>query len=305
MKPLSVFLQNEDEAYRFLEQIRWPDGPICPHCRESKVYRFKARPGKRRLLKCAGCRKQFSVTVGTIFEDSHIPLTKWLTALHLFCASKKGMSAHQLHRMLGLTYKSAWFMMHRIRHAITQFRDVPKLTGIVEADETYVGGKVHGQGRGRGVANKTAVFALVQRGGAVRSFTMPRVTAKNLKTLIRENVDRQAQLMTDSFKLYRGLHKEFASHETVNRAAKEYVRGSAHVNTAEGYFSLLKRGIIGTYHHVGSHHLHRYLAEFDFRYNARKMNDAERTLLAVKNTNGKRLEYKWPNGGGANALPTF
>src|SRR5436853_710284 len=268
MKPLSFFLQNEDEAYRFLEQVRWPDGPICPHCGESKVYRFKVRPGKRRVLKCAGCRKQFSATVGTIFEDSHIQLTKWLTALHLFCASKKGMSAHQLHRMLGLTYKSAWFMMHRIRHAMKQTPYRDKLGGIIEADETFIGGKVHGQGRGRGVANKTAVFALVQRGGAVRSFTVSHVTAKNLKSLIREHVDREAQLMTDSFKLYKGLHKEFASHDTVNHEAKEYVRGSAHVNTAESYFSLLKRGIIGTYHHVGSRHLHRYLDEFNFRYNS-------------------------------------
>ena len=285
------YLQDEAAAYDLLERLRWPDGLTCPRCNATKVYRLQVASTKRRILKCAACRKQFTVTVGTIFEDSHIPLTKWFLAIHLLCSSKKGMSAHQLHRMLGITYKSAWFLAHRIRHAMTQRLPVEKLTGIVEADETYIGGREQGRGTGA-TGNKTPVFALVQRGGQVRSLVMPRVTAKNLKTVIRDNVNRQAQLMTDSFIGYRWLNKEFAGHETVNHSAKEYVRGSAHTNTVEGYFSLLKRGIIGTYHHVGSQHLHRYLAEFDFRYNARNVSDRERSILAFKGTEGKRLEYR-------------
>lgn len=288
----SVFLQNDEKAYRFLEQIRWPEGPVCPHCSGKKVYRFTVQKHKRRLLKCATCRKQFSVTVGTIFEDSHIPLTKWLTAIHLLCASKKGMSSHQLHRMLGITYKSAWFMAHRIRHAMKQRPYSEKLGGIVEADEAYIGGKRKGLGVKEGKAVKTPVFSLVQRGGHVRSFTLPRVTGKNLKQIIRENVDRQATVMTDSFIGYRGLHREFAGHERVDHHREEYVRGNAYTNTVENYFSLLKRGIIGTYHHVGSQHLHRYLAEFDFRYNQRAVGDALRAMEAVRGTTGKRLRYQ-------------
>lgn len=284
------YLHEEAAAYDFLERLRWPQGPICPHCKATKLYRLQVASTKRRVLKCAICRKQFTVTVGTIFEDSHIPLTKWFMAIQLLCSSKKGMSAHQLHRTLGITYKSAWFMAHRIRHGMTQVLPVEKLTGTVEADETYIGGREQGRGTGA-TSNKTPVFALVQRGGQVRSLVMPRVTVKNLKTVIRDNVNREAQLMTDSFIGYRWLNKEFAGHEMVNHHAKEYVRGSAHTNTVEGYFSLLKRGITGTYHHVGAKHLHRYLAEFDFRYNARKVTDLERSILAFRGTEGKRLQY--------------
>ena len=286
------YLHNETEAYDFLERLRWPAGPRCPHCGEGKVYRLKVRGSTRRVLKCAKCRKQFSVTVGTIFEDSHIPLTKWLMAIHLLCASKKGMSAHQLHRMLGITYKSAWFMAHRIRLAMTQFLPVDKLSGTVEADETFIGGRERGKGIG-GSSNKTPVFTLLQRGGQVRSVVMPRVTSKNLKTVMRENVDRQAQIMTHSYSGYRKwVKQEFADHQTVNHRAKEYVRGSVHTNTVEGYFSLLKRGLFGTYHHVGERHLHRYLAEFDFRYNKRAITDGLRSILAMKGTEGKRLQYR-------------
>jgi len=285
------YLKNEDAARAFIERLRWPDGPVCPHCAATKIYRLAVAGTQRKVLKCAACRKQFSVTVGTIFEDSHIPLTSWLGAMQLLCSSKKGMSAHQLHRMLAITYKSAWFMAHRIRHAMAETSYAGKLGGIVEVDEAYIGGKRKGYDTKRRMDNKAPVFSLVQRGGTVRSFAMPRVTGKNLKQIIRENVDKEATIMTDSFIGYRGLKKEFAGHEMVDHHREEYVRGNAYTNTVENYFSLLKRGIIGTYHHVSKHHLHRYLAEFDFRYNSRKVEDAARSMLAVKGTEGKRLIY--------------
>jgi transposase-like protein len=263
------FIHDEAGAHEFVERIRWPNGPICPHCQATRIYRLKPNATGRRVLKCGACRKQFTVMVGTIFEDSHLPLTKWVAAIHLICSSKKGISTHQLHRMLGISYKSVWFMAHRIRHALKQLPAVDKLKGIIEADECYIGGRVKGGPDGHGRDNKTPVFSLVERKGRVRSFTVPKVTAKNLKTIIRENVERESQIMTDSFLSYRGLKREFADHQTVDHSIEEWVRGEAHVNTAEAYFSLLKRGINGTFHHVSSHHLHRYLAEFDFRYNAR------------------------------------
>lgn len=282
---------KEDAARAMLERLRWPNGPVCPHCRATKYYRFKRNGGARQVLKCAKCRKQFSVTVGTIFEDSHIPLTTWFQAIQLLCSSKKGFSAHQLHRMLGITYKSAWFLAHRIRHAMTQHVFMDKLEGTVEADETYVGGKSRGEGVKAGKDKKIPVFSLLQRGGQVRSFAVARVTGRNLKQIIKENVNPQATLMTDSFIGYRGLKKDFERHEMVNHHEKEYVRGDAYTNTVESYFSLLKRGIIGTYHHVSKKHLPRYLAEFDFRYNARSMNDLTRSVLAVTKAEGKRLQY--------------
>jgi transposase-like protein len=297
---MDAILTNEyfykaDKAREYLESKRWPNGVVCPHCGSTEAYRLEANiesksPVRVGVYKCKACRKQFTVTVGTIFEDSHIPLYKWLMAIQLMCSSKKGMSAHQLHRMLGVTYKSAWFMAHRIRYAMTQPPVVDKLQGIVEADETYIGGKAHGK-RGRGAENKTPVFALVERGGRVRSFKTPRVTAKNLETKIRENVDKKATIMTDEFKAYNNLGKEYA-HFTVNHGAGEYVNGDIYTNTAEGFFSILKRGINGVYHHVGEQHLDRYLAEFGFRYDNRKMEDLERAMIALEQTEGKRLTYK-------------
>jgi len=283
-------LKSEKDARTYLEQLRWPNGPICPRCSATKIYRLNVTGTTREVLKCAGCRKQFSVTVGTIFEDSHIPLTSWLHAIQLMSSSKKGFSAHQLHRMLGLTYKSAWFMAHRIRHAMAQPIFMDKLGGTVEVDETYVGGKGHSFGRS--TETKVPVVALVERGGRVRSFVMPKITSKNLKGAVRAHVDPSAKLMTDCYPLYKGLDKEFASHDRLNHYYKEWVRGDAHTNTVEGYFSLLKRGLTGTYHHVSKQHLHRYLAEFDFRYSARKEDDAMRSMLAVKGTEGKRLQYQ-------------
>lgn len=303
--------QDPLAAAAYLEQLRWPNGPVCPHCNESERKPYKLKSKTRSLWKCAACRKQYTVTVGTIFEGSHIPLNKWLLAFHLLCSSKKGMSAHQLHRMLGVTYKSAWFMAHRIRYAMEQPAFTRLLGGTVEADETYVGGKTRRSNKapslpnnpyspipakkntGRGTEGKTAVLALVERGGEVRSFRVATVTADNLGRHIRGNVDLSAHLRTDAFKSYTKVGREYASHETVNHA-DEYVRGEVHTNTAENYFSILKRGINGVYHHVSPEHLPRYLAEFDFRYNNRiglGVNDAERTRRALLGCEGKRLRY--------------
>jgi transposase-like protein len=288
---------NEDAAREYLEQKRWPNGAVCPHCGAIGAYKLQPkanskRPVRQGVWKCKYCRKQFTVRVGTIFEDSHIPLYQWLSAIQFLCASKKGMSAHQLHRMLNITYKSAWFMAHRIRYAMTQPPVIDKLQGIVEADETYIGGKHHGK-RGRGSENKMPVFALVERDGRVRAFKTERVTARNLKNKIRENVDSKAVIMTDEFLAYKNLDKEFV-HYTVNHGAGEYVNGDVHTNTAEGFFSILKRGINGIYHHVSEQHLGRYLAEFGFRYDNRKVNDADRISIALGQIEGKRLMFREP-----------
>jgi transposase-like protein len=231
------------------------------------------------------------VTVGTIFEDSHIPLSKWLTAVHLVAASKKGISAHQLHRMLGITYKSAWFMAHRIRHAMGKQPLLGMLAGTVEVDETYVGGKPENR-HGRIGKPKAPVLALVERGGDVRSFPIPKVTGATLRKAIREHVSPKAMLMTDGHNVYRNIGKGFAGHEAVNHQADEFVRGLAHTNTVEGVFSILKRSLIGTFHQVGPQHLGRYCDEVDFRYNRRRIGDQERAAAIVKAAEGKRLTYK-------------
>ena len=297
------------EAATYLESIRWPNGPVCPHCGESERRPYPLKSETRKLYKCAACRKQYTVTVGTIFEGSHIPPQKWLLAFYLLCSSKKGMSAHQLHRMLGVTYKSAWFMAHRIRYAMEQPPFARQLSGTVEADETYVGGKRRRANKvefaplnpnvpdkrrqtGRG-SGKTPVLALVERGGEVRSFRMANVTADSLGGAIRRHVAREAHLRTDAFRSYSKVGREYASREAVDHNY-EYVRGDAHTNTAENYFSILKRGVNGTYHHVSEAHLPRYLSEFDFRYNNRialGVDDAERTRRALSGVVGKRLTY--------------
>jgi transposase-like protein len=285
-------------AAEYLETIRWPNGPVCPHCGESEKRPYPLKSTTRRLYKCAACRKQYTVTVGTIFESSHIPLNKWLLAFYLLCSSKKGMSSHQLHRMLGVTYKTAWFMTHRIREAMRSEPFQTPLTGTVEADETYIGGKTRNRTprwkgvtkTGRGV-DKTPVVVLVERGGQARSFRLANVTADELGRVIRRNVARTAHLRTDQFKSYVKPGRDFASHVSVNHALDEWVRGDAHTNTAENFFSILKRGINGTYHHVSEAHLPRYLNEFDFRYNARHVSDGERTVMALRGAEGKRLTY--------------
>jgi transposase-like protein len=305
---LAKYFSDEDKAREFLEAIRWPDGPVCPHCGViGEAYKLQGKSTRPGLWKCKGCRKPFTVTVGTIFADSHIPLSKWLLAYHLLCASKKGMSAHQLHRMLKVTYRSAWFMAHRIRYTMTQEPLSSKLTGVIEVDETYVGGKLrvgpyrareYNRARGRKpnypsvTSNKAAVVSVLQRGGKVQSRHVERVTAENLKPIVNQMIAEDAHVMTDSSTVLQGALTA-RRHDQVNHVAKEYVRYEDGIcittNTIEGYFATLKRGINGVYHHVGRQHLHRYLSEFDFRYNSRKEKDGDRTLLALKSTGGKRL----------------
>jgi len=297
---LAAYFSNHNAARELLEKIRWPNGPVCPHCGViDNAYKLTAKEGSKRpvregVYKCGACRQQFTVTVKTIFEGSRIGLHKWLMAIYLMCSSKKGISAHQLHRTLGITYKSAWFMCHRIRFAMTQEPFAALLTGTIEADETYVGGKKRGGKRGRGSENKTPVFALVQREGEVRAKSVPNVKGQTLKDAIRENVDTSARIMTDQFMAYSGLAKEFAEHGVVDHGAGEYARGDVYTNTAESYFSLLKRGVIGTFHHVSPQHLDRYVNEFGFRWNSRKSTDGVRVVRAIEGIEGKRLYYREP-----------
>jgi transposase-like protein len=293
---------DETKAREWLEAELWPDGPVCPHCgtiREATLMHGKShRPG---LYQCNACHEPFTVTVGTLYERSHIPLHKWLAVTHLMMASKKGMSAMQISRMLGFPYKTAWFMCHRIRESLreTAPESLGGKTKVIEADETFVGGKAKNR-KGR-VPPKETVFSLVEREGKVRSRHVSDVSAKTLRAAIGTQVDRASYLMTDEAPVYAKIGEEFAGHGTVNHSAEEYVRAYFwHTNTAEGYFSILKRGIMGTFHHVSSQHLHRYLAEFDYRYNEREalgVNDAERMAKSVQGIVGKRLTYRRTHGG--------
>lgn len=302
---LAKHFSDEDSAREFFENLRWKDGVICPHCEAVGAYKIEAKSTKGRkarkgLWKCKECKEQFTVTVGTIFESSRIPLNKWLLAIHLICSSKKGMSAHQLHRMLDITYKSAWFMAHRIRYGMSQEPLFSKLNGTVEVDETYVGGKsrnMHKSERekrikGRGTVDKAPVVTLVERSGSVKSIHMESVTGENLKKAMIECIEEKACIMTDESPSYFGVNLHFAEHNAVNHKKGEYVRGNSHVNTCESIHAILKRGIIGTFHHVSKKHLHRYLSEFDFRFNARYITDGQRTIEAIKGFSGKRLMYR-------------
>ncbi len=288
---------TEDQARTYLESLLWVDGAVCPHCGSKNVYKMvgtSCRPG---LHRCRACEKQFTVTVGTIFEDSHIPLRKWVRAFHLMCSSKKGISALQLQRNLGLgSYRTAWHMAHRIRLAMQCNPLSSLLTGTIEVDETYVGGKNIGKGWQHTMDNKVAVVSLVERGGSKRSMVMHKVTAKNLREVVEKNVEPYSYVHTDELAAYKNLKKGF-QHSSVNHKAKEYVlkKPSGKVvttNTVESSFSLLKRGIYGAFHHVSHKHLPRYLAEFDYRWNERKASDVERTKTALVGSKGKRLSYK-------------
>lgn len=300
---------DPNKAREYLEATHWPQGPVCPHCggvdNIKKLEGKSTRPG---VYKCNQCRKPFTVTVGTIFEDSKIPLNKWLLAFRLMASSKKGMSAHQLGRSLGITYKSAWFMAHRIREAMTQDNGPIGGSGsVVEADETYVGGKAANRAYGK-PADKKIVLSLVERNGEVRSFHIANVNAKTLRPLFVKNVHRVSFLATDDASRFVGIGREFKSHAAVNHSKREYAadktvgglwdQASArvHTNTVENFFSIFKRDVIGTYHHISEAHMSRYTAEFDFRYNTRKIDDAERTALALKGAVGKRLTYRRPSG---------
>ena len=286
-----------NKAREHLEALHWPNGPVCPHCGETdRVKRLEGKSTRPGVVMCNPCRKPFTVTVGTIFEDSKIALNKWLLAFRLMAGSKKGMSAHQLHRSLGITYKSAWFMAHRIREAMDGADGDDPLGGpneVVEADETYVGGKARNRAF-RKPAEKKAVVALVTRDGRARSFHVANVNAKHVRGLIVTNVNRASHLMTDESPVYTRVGREFAGHTSVIHSANEYVRkgGWAHSNTAENFFSIFKRGVIGTYHHMSEAHLGRYCREFDFRYNTRKLTDGERTDIALVGAIGRRLTYR-------------
>jgi transposase-like protein len=315
--------QDEEKARLWLEAQRWPDGPVCPKCKKrDRVVAapdIRSRPSKanpdgallRGVYHCNPCRKRFTVRTGTLYERSHIPLHKWLYATHLLCSSKKGMSALQLHRMLGVSRKSAWFMAHRIREGMRETNPTP-MGGegqIVEADETYFGNKrksrtqwvfKSGEGwkpRGGGVfMNK--VISLVERNGRVRSVHVNALTVGMVRNVLGRNLLRSTQLHTDESNIYTAMGKEFADHQTVNHSIYEFARGIVSTNTVEGYFSLFKRGMRGIYQHCSEAHLHRYLAEFDFRYSNRQSlgcDDRARTLEAIKGIEGKRLTYRGTN----------
>ena len=295
-QPNNEIFHNAEKARAFLEATRWPDGPICPHCGvEGDATALKGKSHRPGLYQCKTCHEQFSVTVGTVFERSKIPLHKWLYASWLLCSSKKGISSHQLHRRIGVTYKTAWFMTHRIREAMNEAPadklGGPGSSGIVEADETYFG-KTKGQGMGGHLGKKQKVVALVERGGRVRAFHVPSVNADNLKPILEGQISKDARLMTDSALLYRKVGKEFKSHEYVDHGHGEYARGDVNTNTVEGYFGILKRGIGGVYQHVAPEHLSAYLNEFSFRYSNRKISDSDRTIRALKGIEGKRLTYR-------------
>lgn len=290
---------TEIEARDLLESIRWPDGPVCPKCGSVNAMKMGGKAGEKGQCKCRDCRKSFTVRVGTIFEDSPIPLRDWVYAFSRMCSSKKGISAHQLHRELGVTYKTAWFMCHRIRHAMQQDGTL-KLDGTVEVDETYVGGKPRHKGphnkRGRGT-KKQPVVALVERDGRIKSRVVANVKGSTLKAAIRESVESTATIITDENSGYRGIGAEYAGgHKTVNHSAGEYSRQSdgACTNTVESHFALIKRGVYGTFHHVSKHHLQRYCDEFAFRWNHRHVSDGERIMAALGATDGKRLTYREP-----------
>jgi transposase-like protein len=286
---------DEAKALAHLEANRWSNGATCPHCGSDRVRKMEGKTQAGMFL-CNDCRDKFTVRTGSVMERSHVPLHKWLLATHIMAASKKGMSALQMSRMIGVTYKTAWFLCHRIREAMDGADNGAPLGGpdtVVEADETFVGGKARNRAF-RKPAPKKPVLALVERDGNVRSFHVANVTAKQLRGLIVTNVDRASHLMTDEAPVYTRVGREFNGHSVVNHSAKEYVTtgGFKHSNTAENFFSIFKRGVIGTYHHMSEAHLGRYCREFDLRYNTRTMTDSERALTIVKGMIGRRLTYR-------------
>lgn len=295
---IAPLLVDELMAGDLVRDLRWSDGVRCAHCDHETVYELTAPNAKRRQWKCKKCRRKFSVTTKSIFEGSHIPLGKWVYAIFLMCSSKKGVSANQLKRELGITYKSAWFMCHRVRYAMQQeplAGMLGKDGGIVELDETFVGGKRaknrHRRKPGSKATKKTPVMTLIEREGQVRSVKVPNVRKHTLQKMAKPIVDQSANIVTDAHLSYTGLNQHFHSHHTVDHS-KTYVRGIIfHTNFAESYHSLLKREIIGTFHHVSDKHLPRYLAEFDWKWNTRKDSDGQRTQNTLSLSAGRRLTY--------------
>ncbi|HEY4847591.1 MAG TPA: IS1595 family transposase [Methylocella sp.] len=291
-------LQDEAAAYAWVEARIWPEGPVCPHC--GGVERISKMGGKSTRIgvyKCYQCRQQFSVKVGTVFEDSHVPMRLWLQAMYLLSSSKKGISSNQLHRTLGVTLKTAWFMAHRIREAMRTVGVSPMggEGGIVEVDETFIG-RIEGVPKQKsGSAHKNVVLTLVERGGSARSFHVDSPRRADVEGIMRDNIRKESHLMTDEGRHYKAVGRKFASHESVDHSAHEYGRGVVHTNTVEGYYSVFKRGMKGVYQHCSERHLHRYLSEFDFRYSNRVrlgVDDVERTERALMGIVGKRLTYQ-------------
>jgi len=318
---IEILQWSEEKCREYLAAQRWPDGARCPKCGEGDAYTLTRKSATknavRSLYKCRVCRKQFTATVGTIFEDSHIPLNKWFAAIYLMCASKKGVSAHQIHRMLGVTYKSAWFMAHRVREAMRENGASP-LVGIIEADETYIGGRgrrghpvakwereqIEREARGETLLrkrgpkagqrhprlDKAAVFGMIERGGRVRSQHVPEVNVRTLRPIMINNIDvKNSRLITDGHRVYEMIKHEMP-HDVIDHSL-EYVRGDVHTQGIENFWSLVKRGIIGTWHHVGVPYLDQYLREFDYRFNRRKISDAERFAALFAQVSGKRVTW--------------
>jgi transposase-like protein len=298
------YFHNEEAAFAHLEGVLWPTAPICPHCGSINAKHYDLRKTRIGLRKCCekACRKQFTVRVGTVFESAHIPLHKALQAVYLMVSSKKGVSAHQIHRILGVTYKTAWFLCHRIREAL-RAGDLAPMGGsgsIVEIDETFIGRKLYMPIK-RGTNHKHVVLTLVERGGSARSFHVDSVKKADVLPIIRANLDRESHVMTDEAKRYAELGKEFSAHSAVDHSRDEYgywdreTGENVNTNTIEGYYSIFKRGMKGVYQHCSEKHLHRYLAEFDFRYSNRSrlgVEDLERTRRALTGFSGKRLTYR-------------
>jgi transposase-like protein len=290
--------KDENAAYAYVEAHLWPQGPVCPHCGncdQSRIRKLAGKSTRPGVRKCNECRKQFTVKVGTIFEDSHVPMTHWLQAIYLMCSSKKGISTRQIQRMLGGSMKTAWFIGHRIRHAMAPNGFQGRLGGFgktVEADETYLARSPKTrkpEGTAKHAKPAPMVFSLVERGGKIRSMYLDH---RNVRQAINNHFDREGRLVTDGWALYRNMVPQ---HEYVDHSKMEWARGDVHTNTLEGFFSIFKRGLVGVYQHMDNKHLDRYLAEFDFRMNNREklgVDDAQRTGLAVKGFAGKRLTYQ-------------
>jgi transposase-like protein len=295
---------NDDAARAHLESVRWPEGPVCVHCGSKRVTRLEGKSHRKGLIHCNDCEKPFTVTVDSVMERSKIPLAKWVLGFHLMAASKKGVSSHQLHRMLGITYKSAWFLSMRIREAMGLDPETSGPIGggnkVVESDETYVGGKAANAHKNKPIPKKHAVVTLVERDGEVRAKHVPNVTAKNVKEHLSANVDKKSYLVTDESTVYVKPGRDYSGHASVNHSKGQYVRmgGFVHVNTAESFHALVKRQMYGTHHAVSAWHLQRYIDELAFRWNnrvANGVNDTERAMKAIKGAEGKRLMYRCPD----------